>query len=134
MPYAAKNQIAQDEFEGAVEITPLQYAEALEGLCNGLEVSIENGFKVAPAPPPEEPSVPVKTIEEIKGDALSQRDQLLNVAAIRISPLEDAVDLDDASESDIANLKKWKQYRVALNRIDQQPGFPADVSWPAAPA
>jgi len=84
MPYAAKNQIAQDEFEGAVEITPLQYAEALEGLCNGLEVSIENGFKVAPAPPPEEPSVPVKTIEEIRGDALSQRDQLLNVAAIRI--------------------------------------------------
>ncbi|NWC92394.1 MULTISPECIES: tail fiber assembly protein [unclassified Pseudomonas] len=30
------------------------------------------------------------------------------------------------------NLKKRRRYRVALNRIDQQ--FPADVSWPVAPA
>ena len=58
MPYASKNRIAQDEFEGAIEITPLQYAEALEGLCNGLEVTVADGFNVAPAAAPVEPPAP----------------------------------------------------------------------------
>ncbi|VVP17308.1 hypothetical protein PS870_03627 [Pseudomonas fluorescens] len=54
-------------------------------------------------------------------------------AGIRIAPLQDAVDLGDASDGDVASLKLWKQYRVALNRIEQQTGFPVTVDWPVAP-
>ncbi|VVO55170.1 hypothetical protein PS870_00498 [Pseudomonas fluorescens] len=46
---------------------------------------------------------------------------------------QDAIDLGDASDSDVASLKLWKQYRVALNRIEQQVGFPVTVDWPVAP-
>ncbi|MCU7647119.1 tail fiber assembly protein [Pseudomonas piscis] len=68
-----------------------------------------------------------------KVQAFAKRDQLLGEAAIRISPLQDAVDLGDATTAEEAELKKWKQYRVAVNRVDQQPGFPRAVSWPPAP-
>jgi len=50
------------------------------------------------------------------------RDDLLRTAATRIAPLQDVVDLGDATDSDVARLKRWKQYRVALNRIEQQDG------------
>lgn len=75
------------------------------------------------------PSLPLPTVAEL----LAQRDALLTQAALRIAPLEDAIDLDLETPEDIEALTAWKQYRVALSRIEQQDGFPADVEWPAAP-
>ncbi|OOV90968.1 phage tail protein [Pseudomonas sp. MF6396] len=51
-----------------------------------------------------------------------------------IAPLQDAVDLDDATEAEATALKAWKKYRVALNRLPDQPGYPTDIDWPAPPA
>lgn len=82
------------------------------------------GFIAPPAPPVPPPTAP---------EVLALRDTLLAEAAIRIAPLQDAVDLDDATPAEIAALKAWKQYRVALNRIEQQAGFPASVNWPVKP-
>ena len=76
----------------------------------------------------------VPTPEEELASALAKRDNLLSVAAIRIAPLQDAVDLEEATAAEVALLKKWKQYRVAVNRIDQQEGFPSDVQWPVEPS
>lgn len=64
---------------------------------------------------------------------LTQRDSHLAYATLRIAPLQDAVDLDEATPAEIALLKKWKQYRVALSRIDQQPGYHLNVNWPVSP-
>lgn len=50
-----------------------------------------------------------------------------------IAPLQDAVDLDDATDAERALLIAWKAYRVALSRVDRQAGWPAVVEWPAAP-
>lgn len=82
-------------------------------------------FVAPPAPP-----VPPITAAQV----LARRDGLLADAALRIAPLQDAVDLDEATAAEIAALQAWKQYRVALNRIDQQTGFPAAVDWPQVPA
>ena len=60
--------------------------------------------------------------------------RLLEDAALRIAPLQDAVDIDEATEDEIASLKDWKKYRVALNRIPDQPGYPQSIDWPAVPA
>lgn len=134
MPFAAFNRIAQDSFTGSIEITEEQYLEGLNGLTSGMEVIIEGGFRVAAPVPPEPEPVPDPTTEELIQMALAQRDQLLTVAAIRIAPLADAVELGEASEAEVALLKKWKQYRVLLNRIDQQAGFPQSIDWPEIPA
>lgn len=72
---------------------------------------------------------PVPTEAEV----LADRDGRLALATLRIAPLQDAVDLDDATAAEKALLKTWKQYRVALSRIEQQAGFPLAVEWPEAP-
>ena len=58
---------------------------------------------------------------------------LLEEAALRIAPLQDAVDIDEATEYEVARLKDWKKYRVALNRIQEQPNYPKIIEWPASP-
>lgn len=72
--------------------------------------------------------------EEVLQIALDKRDSLLTLAAIRIAPLQDAADLDDATPSEVALLKKWKQYRVAVNRLPDQEGFPVGITWPVEPS
>jgi len=56
------------------------------------------------------------------------------VADAAIAPLQDAVDIDDATDAEAALLKAWKKYRVALNRLPEQAGYPTTVDWPAVPA
>jgi hypothetical protein len=49
---------------------------------------------------------------------------------LAIAPLQDAVDLDEATQAETDQLKKWKQYRVAVNRIDLTQASPV---WPLQP-
>ncbi|QYX55121.1 tail fiber assembly protein [Pseudomonas sp. S07E 245] len=56
------------------------------------------------------------------------------VADAAIAPLQDAVDIDEATTDEEGRLKLWKKYRVALNRLPDQPGYPATIDWPAPPA
>lgn len=67
-------------------------------------------------------------------DAQQERDARLAVAALRIAPLQDAVDLAAATEAEAALLLAWKGYRVELNRITEQEGYPGAVVWPEPPA
>ena len=50
-----------------------------------------------------------------------------------IAPLQDAVDLEEASALEQENLRAWKRYRVELNRLPDQHGFPEALEWPPAP-
>ncbi|WP_337158135.1 tail fiber assembly protein [Pseudomonas putida] len=77
---------------------------------------------------------PVLSPEQLAEIALNERDALLAQAAIRIAPLQDAVDLGEASAAEEQALIAWKRYRVAVNRIDQQAGFPGQIDWPVPPA
>lgn len=74
------------------------------------------------------------TPEQLIAMAIAQRDSLLAVAALRIAPLQDAVDLETSTDGDTVNLKLWKQYRVAVSRVSAQEGFPAIIDWPAPPS
>lgn len=74
-----------------------------------------------------------RTSEEILASNTASRDAFLTRAALAIAPLQDAVDLDEATSLEVALLKKWKQYRVALNRIQLQADFPEPVQWPVEP-
>lgn len=61
---------------------------------------------------------------------LGERDNSLREAAMRMAPLQYAVDLGDASQQERSALLDWKRYCVALNRIEQQVGYPLEVEWP----
>lgn len=64
--------------------------------------------------------------------ATQQKESLLALAASKIAPLQDAVDLDIATEAEAALLLAWKKYRVLLNRIN--PNDTPDINWPEQPA
>lgn len=61
-----------------------------------------------------------------------KKDTLLAAAANAIAPLQDAVDLDMATEDETTLLAAWRKYRVLLSRIDASTA--PDIVWPVAPA
>jgi len=66
---------------------------------------------------------------------VQNRVAVLRVAAdAAIAPLQDALDLEEAREVEIALLKEWKRYRVSLSRLAEQPGYPELIDWPMSPA
>ncbi|HCP3098873.1 TPA: tail fiber assembly protein, partial [Escherichia coli] len=47
------------------------------------------------------------------------------------APLQDAVDLEIATEEEKSLLAAWKTYRVLLNRVDTS--LSPDIEWPSQP-
>ena len=68
---------------------------------------------------------PIREAEETKNS-------LMQVASEHISPLQDAVDLEIATEEEKSFLASWKRYRVLLNRVDTS--IAPDIEWPVIPA
>lgn len=66
--------------------------------------------------------------EQHIAEAEQQKQSLLSEAAEAIAPLQDAVDLDIATDEEVAQLTAWKKYRVLLNRIDTS--LAPDIDWP----
>jgi hypothetical protein len=80
------------------------------------------------------PLPPVPTDAELKAAALSQRDSLLSQANEATAGMADAFLADLLSDADKVMFKAYAVYKLALNKIDQQPGYPTAIDWPIAPA
>ena len=63
--------------------------------------------------------------------AAQEKANLLMIATSAIAPLQDAVDLDIATEDESKALLAWKKYRVMLNRIN--PEDAQNIIWPESP-
>lgn len=72
-----------------------------------------------------------KEEEFLISQAESQKAHLLSLAADKIAPLQDAADLDEATEDELTQLKVWKKYRVLVNRVDTS--LASDIVWPEFP-
>lgn len=71
---------------------------------------------------------PPPAADVILAENSAMRDGLLGIATLAIAPLQDAIDLGEATDNEVAMLKKWKQYRVAVNRMNLtilNPGWPS---------
>ena len=64
-------------------------------------------------------------------EAEETKNSLMQVASEHIAPLQDAADLEIATEEEISLLEAWKKYRVLLNRVDTSTA--QDIEWPALP-
>ncbi|MEM4988842.1 tail fiber assembly protein [Collimonas sp. H4R21] len=111
----------------AVELSDADEILIRDCLSTGGTISRTAGeWITAPAPPP--------TDAQLIDAAKAKRDALLANAADAIAPLQDAVDLDVATQEEIGLLTKWKQYRVDVNRIQNLPQYPRAIAWPVPPA
>ena len=77
--------------------------------------------EVIPVPPPTE------------AEQQARLDALLKQAANAMAPLLDAESLGIISETEREQLTAWQRYRVALYRLPQSDGWPAEVTLPEAP-
>ncbi|MEY1239806.1 tail fiber assembly protein [Providencia manganoxydans] len=69
--------------------------------------------------------------EQLIAETEIQKQSLLAEANNAIAPLQDAVDLDIATDEEKAQLTAWKKYRVLLNRVDTSTA--PDIEWPEKP-
>lgn len=64
--------------------------------------------------------------------AEQMKTELMTAATKQIDPLQDAIDLDMATDEEKAQLTTWKKYRVLLNRVDTT--VAPDITWPTLKA
>lgn len=69
--------------------------------------------------------------EQLIAEAEQQKQLLLVEANNAIAPLQDAVDLDIATDEEQTQLTSWKKYRVLLNRADTS--LAPNIDWPEKP-
>jgi hypothetical protein len=91
------------------------------------DYSIEYYMATADGPPPS-------PARNYLAEAMAETARLRSLASYAITPLQYAVDVDDATAADITLLKSWKKYVVALSRLPDQAGYPETISWPVTPA
>lgn len=106
-----------------------------QGKIIGAFANLQEGFAESSVPDDSPELLAFYSPPEVILQAVNaQRDGLLALAAIRIDPRQDAVDLGRATPAEEAELLAWKNYRVDLIRIDEQAGFPANIDWPRSPS
>ncbi|HGJ5865627.1 MAG TPA: tail fiber assembly protein [Arsenophonus nasoniae] len=72
-----------------------------------------------------------KTKNELIKEAENTKIELMQNAAAIITPLQDAIDLNMATDEECKNLMEWKTYRVLLSRIDIS--IAPNIEWPKLP-
>ena len=112
--------------EDAVIISDDDYNALFDGQVSGKVITSDSTGK-----PVLVDSV-AQTPEQLLATAKGRVSLLLAKAAEAITPLQDAVDIEEATGSELASLKAWKQFRVALNRLDLSTA--PDIIWPEEPA
>lgn len=111
--------------ESAVEVSDELFDATISEIGGIWKIDAQGVIALVPFPP--------LTNEQLIQIANSERDALLRLAAIRIAPLQDAVDFGIASESEEASLLLWKKYRIDLNRLHLQEKYPKTINWPQQP-
>ncbi|PHM61160.1 tail fiber assembly protein [Xenorhabdus ishibashii] len=75
--------------------------------------------------------IPPPTPEELQRRAERQKQYRMTQASNAIAPLQDAVDLNMATDAEKSALTAWRKYRVLLNRVDCS--TTPDIQWPEQP-
>ncbi len=91
----------------------------------GLDISgrwFFNGKKVIPR---------IYTLEEKIRITENHKIEKMAIINMTIQPLQDAIDLDIATDKEIEQLITWKKYRVLLSRVDTSQ--PDRIQWPETP-
>lgn len=87
-------------------------------------------------PPPNYLLINSAKLQALTHLAAAQKTALTN----RIGTINDAIELEEATEQEIAELPvrkaqlvEWKKYAIYLGRVTTQEGWPPEVVWPQQP-
>ncbi|MGC0983478.1 tail fiber assembly protein [Pantoea agglomerans] len=124
------NIIAWDG-EAEYDVKGAGYGDKAETMALGDESQVAVGYiyngKEFSAPPLTKEQQATQDASAISGN-LSLKSFLMDEANQKISVLQDAVDLEMATDEEDKYLPLWKKYRVLLSRIDAN--TPKEIEWP----
>jgi hypothetical protein len=69
--------------------------------------------------------------EEKEHAAKKTKSYLIELATKAMAPLQDAKELNIATNEELSKLNEWMSYRIAINRVDTSQL--TDIEWPDAP-
>lgn len=110
-------------WDGVTEWEPPEGTQAVR--CGDNLCRIGGTYKDGVFAAPPEPEVPK---EDLISQAEQQKANLIAEASQTISILQDAVDLEMATEEEKTQLTTLKKYRVLLSRVDTSKA--PDINWP----
>ena len=110
--------------EDLVDVPDALYHQLVDARANGCVLMFDAKTQLPYSAPK------VRTADELIAENSAVRDGLLRTATLAIAPLQDAVDLGDATLAEESALKAWKEYRVAVNRAALDTATPV---WPLPP-
>ncbi|WHU84814.1 tail fiber assembly protein [Pantoea agglomerans pv. betae] len=111
--------------DDAVKITDKKWADLLAGQAEGKLIAC--GADMLPCLTAQ----PLPTAEELIRQAEDKRSRLRAEADTAIQPLQDASDLEIATDDEASQLIAWKKYRVMLMRVST--GDAENITWPKKP-
>lgn len=115
-------------------VSPMEFGEGESTVEVPEGTAINIGYtydgKEFSAPPLSEEQIADRKAAAL-GANLSLKTSLMDEATQRISVLQDAVDLEMATDDEAAALPLWKKYRVILSRIDANSS--TSIDWPDKP-
>lgn len=112
-------------------------------LSDVVEISDETAKEYMSSPPPGKIRVagkdgmpawsdlPPPSQEELIAQAEQKKSSMRKVADSNITPLQDAVDMEMATDEEVAALAEWKKYRILLNRVVTT--LAPNINWPIPP-
>ena len=109
----------------AVQITDKEWADLLNGQGEGKLIAC--GADLRPCLTEQ----PLPTADELISQAEDKRSRLRAQADRAIQPLQDADDLEIATEYEVGQLIAWKKYRVMLMRVNTENSD--EIVWPEQP-
>lgn len=98
--------------EDSFEITDEQWGALLDGQSQGKLITSDKKGR------PILQDYPAPTSKQLIEMAEAEKTKLLAIATVAINPLQDAADLEIATDEETVSLKAWKTYRVMVNRVD----------------
>jgi len=108
-----------------VELTHEEYVGFIDGQYNRKMIVPDNdGF-------PMLVDLPGPTAKDIVEQAEQDKLSLISYASLKVATLQDALDLDMATDIEKNSLSSWRKYRVLLSRVDTSKA--PDISWPNKP-
>lgn len=118
------NVVSTSLWDGEAEWAPPEGMEAIKTGDSGAGIGWT--YKKGKFIPPSPPEVPK---EDLISQAEQQKANLIAEASQTISILQDAVDLDMATDEEKGQIILWKKYRVLLSRV--APSKAPDIDWPS---
>lgn len=111
--------------DDAIKITDTKWADLLAGQAEGMLIACGADMLPCLTEPPS------PTAEALISQAEVKRSRLRAEADEAIQPLQDASDLEIATNGEVNQLAAWKKYRVMLMRINTKDAH--EIIWPERP-